>query len=488
MSDSPLLPYQAEWTADKSRVKIWEKSRRIGASYGEAFDSVMQAALAKEEGGQSTYYLSYNKEMTQQFIKDCALWAVKAHRAAKAVEEIVLRDADKDVTVYRIRFESGFDIWGLPSEARSLRSKQGRVIIDEAAFVENLRELLKAALALLMWGGSVRIISTHNGEDNAFNELIQDVRAGKKDYSLHRTTLDDALGDGLYRRICEVSKQAWSPKAETAWRDNLVADYGDGADEELFCVPASGSGIFLPRNMIEAVMDAAIPVVRWEPPASDFVDWGLDRAHSWTWDWCDEHLSTHIQRMDAGLRTVIGEDFGRSGDLTVVHPLQETRTLDLTTPFLLELRNCPFRTQKQILWYVLDRVPNFSGAAMDARGNGQALAEETRQQYGADRVAEVMLSESFYREHMPRMKAQFEDRSWNLPRDNQVMDDYRALKIVRGVPRVPDVRTQGESGKRHGDAAVAGLLAVYAAKIMEGGGRAEYKSISKRRMSRRGAW
>lgn len=215
MSDSPLLPYQAKWTADKSRVKIWEKSRRIGASYGEAFDSVMQAALAKEEGGQSTYYLSYNKEMTQQFIKDCAHWAVKAHRAAKAVEEIVLRDADKDVTVYRIRFESGFDIWGLPSEARSLRSKQGRVIIDEAAFVDDLPELLKAANALLMWGGSVRIISTHNGDDNPFNELIQDIRAGKKAYSLHRTTLDDALDEActvaFARSRGKSGRRSWRP-------------------------------------------------------------------------------------------------------------------------------------------------------------------------------------------------------------------------------------------------------------------------------------
>jgi len=46
----------------------------------------------------------------------------------------------------------------------NLRGKQGRVIIDEAAFHDNLEELLKAALALLMWGGEVRIISTHNGD------------------------------------------------------------------------------------------------------------------------------------------------------------------------------------------------------------------------------------------------------------------------------------------------------------------------------------
>ena len=27
-----LLPYQRRWAADTSRVRVWEKSRRIGAS------------------------------------------------------------------------------------------------------------------------------------------------------------------------------------------------------------------------------------------------------------------------------------------------------------------------------------------------------------------------------------------------------------------------------------------------------------------------
>lgn len=86
----------------------------------------------------------------------------------------------------------------MPSEPRSLRSKQGRVVIDEAAFVDNLPELLKAAMALRMWGGSVRIMSTHNGEDSDFNEMIKETRAGKRPYTLHRVTFDDALEQGLY--------------------------------------------------------------------------------------------------------------------------------------------------------------------------------------------------------------------------------------------------------------------------------------------------
>ena len=41
MSDlGVLLPYQQRWVLDESTVSVWEKSRRIGASYAEALKAV----------------------------------------------------------------------------------------------------------------------------------------------------------------------------------------------------------------------------------------------------------------------------------------------------------------------------------------------------------------------------------------------------------------------------------------------------------------
>ena len=196
-----LCLYQIAWLADRSRVKVWEKSRRIAASRIEALYTVLEAAKRKSEGGQNTYYLSYNKDMTRQYIKDCAWWAKVLGVVCGDIEEII-DDYDKNVTIFRIRFASGNEVEALPSEARSLRSKKGRVVIDEAAFVDDLAALLKAAMALLMWGGQVVILSTHNGDENAFNELLADIRGGKLPYSLHRTDLDAALAGGLYKAIC----------------------------------------------------------------------------------------------------------------------------------------------------------------------------------------------------------------------------------------------------------------------------------------------
>lgn len=466
-----LLPYQRRWVGDTSRVRVWEKSRRIGASYCEALQSVMEAAKSREAGGQDTFYLSYNKEMTQTFIRDCAFWAKAFNMLADEAEEVVLRDEDRDITVYRIRFASGFNVWGLPSEPRSLRSKQGRVIIDEAAFVDDLPELMKAAFALLMWGGSVSILSTHNGEDNPFNALVKDIRSGEKKYSLHRTTLDDAIADGLFKTICKRANppRPWMPEAEEVWRAGIIADYGDGADEELFCIPNRSSGAYLTATMIEACMEPA-PVLGWRAPAEDFVDWPLPVAETYTKGWITENLAPLLETLSQEQAHFCGVDFGRSGDLSVFWPATEEKDLRLVPPFVLELRNCPHRTQQQILFAILDRLPRFSGVSLDARGNGSALAEAARQEYGPGLVREVMISESWYRETMPLLKAGIEDKTLILPKDSGILTDFRSLRVMKGVARVPEQRIKdrtgagGHPGSRHGDSAVACAMMLDARK------------------------
>lgn len=88
--------------------------------------------------------------------------------AAEYLGEEVLRDEDKDVLTFVIRFSSGFRIAAFSSRPSNLRGKQGKVTIDETAFHEKLGELLKAAMALRLWGGRTHVIATHNGEANAF--------------------------------------------------------------------------------------------------------------------------------------------------------------------------------------------------------------------------------------------------------------------------------------------------------------------------------
>jgi phage FluMu gp28-like protein len=208
-------------------------------------------------------------------------------------------------------------------------------------------------------------------------------------------------------------------------------------------------------------MRQASPVVRWEMPA-DFAGRPETIRKGVTDDWCRDNLDPVIALLDPNLMTCFGEDFGRLGDLTVIWPLQIERGMNRRTPFVVELRNIPFRQQEQVLFYIADRLPRFFAGAMDARGNGQYLAETAMQRYG-QRIRQVMLTVEWYRENMPRFRAAFEDGNIEIPRDADILADHRMLVIEKGVVHVGERRERDTSGRpRHGDSAMAAALAYFA--------------------------
>ncbi|MFA7465638.1 MAG: hypothetical protein WCY54_11345, partial [Syntrophales bacterium] len=295
----------------------------------------------------------------------------------------------------------------------------------------------------------------------------------------HRVDFDQALADGLYARICQVLKREWTPEAQAEWRQSVIDFYGDDADEELFCIPSQGSGVWLTRALIEKCLSPEIPVIRYEQPAS-FAELPDHIRYAEVKDWCEEVLLPLLKTIKADRNCVLGEDFGRSGDLSVQIPLIEQQNASWRALFILELRNIPFQQQEQIFNYIADRLPRFRFGALDARGNGQYLAERAMQRYGSDRIAQVMLSDSWYRENMPAYKAAFEDGNILLPKDADIIEDHRAFRMIKGIAKLPEVRTKGQDKKlRHGDAGIAGALAWFAAR-QEGGGRIEYESVQKR--------
>jgi phage FluMu gp28-like protein len=454
---SILLPYQSRWIADPAQVKVCEKSRRVGITWTEAADAALAAASQR---GSDTWYIGYNKDMALEFVWTAAEWAKRFNRAARELEEIAINDENRDILAYRVRFASGHKITALSSRPSNLRGKDGRAVIDEAAFHDDLAGLMKAALAFTMWGGKVRVISTHNGADSAFNELVSDIRAGRLNYSLHRIAFDEAIAQGLFRKICERNEREWSEAAERAWRDEIVDFYGDNSDEELFCTPRANSSAYLSTPLIESRMRSASPVVRWAMPP-EFASEPDEVRSKIALDFCREQLDPAIALLDPALMSCFGEDFGRSGDLTVIWPLQIEARLTRRTPFAVELRNIPFRQQEQILFYIADRLPRFFAGAMDARGNGQYLAEIAMQRYG-NRIKQVMLSAEWYREQMPRYKAAFEDGTIELPKDDGILSDHRSLVMERGVVKVMERRERDATGARHGDSAIAGALAYFA--------------------------
>lgn len=488
-----LLPYQQEWVADEAQLKICEKGRRVGMTWAEAADAVL---IAIAELGSNYFYISATQDMAREFIEACALWA-RAYDAlasevsaglyddgAESASAAVQADpAARYIKTYELRFpKTGRRIVALSSRPTNLRGKQGTVGIDEAAFAPELAGLIKAAMAMLMWGDKVRIWSTHDGIENPFAQLITEVRAGKRGgvakANVHRVDFDRAVREGLFRRVCLRRGKPWSAEAQAEWVASARTFYGDDAAEELDCVPSQSAGAYLSLALIEQRMTPLKPPAgpalvrnRWDDAFAYLPE---DVRRHAIRGWVEENLRPHLDRMSPLRRHVFGEDFARSQDLTVIVVLEEDTDLTRRPRLVVELGNCPFSSQEQILFEIIDALPRFRGGAMDATGNGAALAEACAQKYGTEMIEQVKLSEAFYLAHMPKLKAALQDGTLlDLPRDDALRDDLRAIKLVKGIPRVPQVDTQSTAAKaaaaeggtkqrRHGDFAIALLMGVYA--------------------------
>ena len=464
---SVFLPYQQRlWsTVDSSKLSVHEKSRRTGFSWALAAIAAATASSARMADGMDVLYMGYEKDMTREFIDYVAEWAKSMQVAAGEVNEFVWTDPDhpeKQVGAFRIKFDSGYEVVALPSVPRALRGKQGLAILDEAAFMDDLKAVLKAALAFLMWGGRVVVCSTHDGYDNPFNELIEEIRAGRQRGVITRTTFDGACAEGLYRRICLVQGLEWSAEGEAEWRQEILDTYRENADEELNVIPNPASGVYLPGPLLEARTISDVPVWRWTAPPG-FTLWPEHQRVAHVQRLCEEELAPLLARLDPKTPHVFGVDFGRIRDITAIPILAIERNLVRRSRLVVELRNVPHEQQKQILFFVLKRVPMLRAGKMDAGGNGSYLAEVTQQEFGSI-IEPLQLSEPWYRENMPPMKAALEDGMLLLPRDREVIDDLRMLALVRGVARVPDRRRTDEGASRHGDAAIAYALAYAASR------------------------
>jgi phage FluMu gp28-like protein len=456
-----LLPYQKRWLNDASPLRIWEKSRRIGASWTAALEAVLDGM---KERGRNTFYLSYNKEMTRQFIRDCLYWSRALQAAAGYFEEEVLDENSKTVTVFRLTFVSGFEITALPSTEYALRSKQGNVILDEAAFTKEFDGIKKAALALLIWGGRFSILSTHNGDDSPFNVFLNRIKSGEEpDWSCHRTGFARAIDEGLYKKICQVQKREWTAAGEKEFVASVRRIYRDNAEEELDCVPVRSGSRYFPRFLLDACADGDIEILR-KGFEDAFLREPKEKRERAVEKWFKKEALPVIEAIEDPVG--IGQDFARSGDLTVLWLAGLTGKKRAATAAVIELRNWPFDQQWQF-WELLVRAlgGRFLGAALDARGNGQMIAEKAETEWPG-RAVQVMLNRPWYGEWFPKLRGRIEDREWTLPRDEYILGDFGVVRLKAGYPLIDDsTRMEGGAGtsrKRHGDGAVAAVLSLYA--------------------------
>jgi phage FluMu gp28-like protein len=475
LGDGILMAHQKAWVEDQSPFKAAEKGRRTGITFAEALDSTIWAAATRAGGGDNTWYIGDTKEKGLEFVGVCAAFARHVAKELLTINEFVFEDAQEDgttraIAAYRARFASGFQIAALSSRPAAIRGLQGRVVIDEAAFHQNVAKVIDACNALLIWGGVIRVISTHNGALNPFAELISEIRAGKRAGTVHRITFDDAVKNGLYERVRYLRGKTASAADKKTWYETIRRSFGSRVEamrEELDVIPREGEGVLLPLAWIESCATADYAVKRWAPPAEDFVDWPEAQRRAEMLAWLEREVAPLLARF-AHIRGpwALGEDFAMRQDRTCIALGYTALDLRRHVPLLLELARCPYDQQKQALFWLGEwlRARFFQQAILDANGNGMVLAQEARQRFGVERVLELVANDAWHREQTPKFRAAFEDKTIRIPADIDVRDDLRLIQVIGGVGKIPsDVRNVGvDGGRRHADAAVA-LMNFYAA-------------------------
>jgi len=382
-----FLPYQRRWLADRSRIKIWEKSRRIGATYVQSYEDVRDCIKGNVP---SVWFSSADESAAKEYIQLCEIWIDLFNAVAKKYKSGTCVDAH-GVRIYTVDFASGARINALSSNPKAFRSKGGKVVLDEFAFHADQEALWAAARPCITWGYPLRILSTHNGCSGRYYHFIERIKKGKSDWSLHSTPLSLAVTEGLADRIL---KKNLSKSERDAW---IAAEHATVGDEntwlqEYCCVPAGEESAFLPYEMI------------------------------------DKALRPDILGADSGGDLYVGVDIGRKNDLTVIWTVERVGSISITRD-VLELDRAPFAAQRDALFAALSR-PRMRRACIDATGLGMQLAEEAQTRFGRGSVEAVTFSAPVKEQLAYGLRRAVEDAQFLAPATHAVREDLHSVKRV----------------------------------------------------------
>lgn len=395
MSNGYLLPYQNAWLEDQSRFKIWEKSRRIGATFVQGYEDTEYCAMANVVN--KVYFSSADESAGKEYIDYIRFWSGKLNYAVTDFYEDFI-DTEKDITAMTAAFKNGSKIHALTSNPRRFRSKGGKTVLDEYAFHDDAEALWKAARPSITWGFPLRILSTYNGQSNRYYRFVQDVKKGKLKWSLHSTPITTAVEQGLADKIL---RRELTDEERQAWLDEERANCGDETTwlQEYMCVPVDESTAFLTYDLIRSCETDNEPV-----PFADIHD--------------------RTARFQGGL--YIGVDVGRKKDLTVITALTKSGSV-YETVFYIEIEKAPFAEQKALLW-VLFSHPDFRRACMDSTGLGMQMAEEAVTAFGKFRIEPVSFTAAVKEQLAYGLLRKFEDRRINVPARPEIREDLHSIR------------------------------------------------------------
>lgn len=383
-----FLPYQVRWLNDQSPIKIWEKSRRIGATYVQAYEDVREAAQNKWD----IWFSSADESAAREYILYCAKWARLFDRAAEYLGLVVL-DSEKDIKAYVVTLANGRRINALSSNPKAFRSKGGKVILDEFAWHEDAEALWAAARPCITWGFPLRILSTHNGTNCRFYRFIDGVKKGKLHWSHHITQIELAVNEGLLDKILrhkatDEEKTAWlKEQRESCFDENTWL-------QEYCCIPVDEVSAFLTYEMITNSErdDLLIPL---EAITGDLYG---------------------------------GMDIGRKKDLSVIWLIEKLGHVKYTR-LVRVMEKAPFSMQSETLFEFLGH-PRMRRFCIDATGIGMQLSEEAQDAFGKYKVEAITFTNAVKEDMGYGLKNSIEDRLLYIPSIFEIREDFHSIRKI----------------------------------------------------------
>jgi len=418
-----FLPYQQRWLNDKSPVKVWEKSRRIGATYVQSYEDVCDCV---EKNVEEVWFSSSDESAAKEYIEYCEQWIKLLKIAAKTRGKIIVNSED-DVKALVIEFANGTKIHALSSNPKAFRSKGGKVVLDEFAHHNNADELWTAASPCTTWGYPVRILSTHNGQNCRFFKFIEDIKKGKVDWNLHTTSIQLAVQEGL---VDKIFNRPSTLEEQEKWLKERQMNCFDEFTwlQEYCCVAIDEATAFLPYELIIS---------------------------------CElENLYKELEGLTGDI--YVGMDIGRKKDLTVIWVLEKLGNVNYTR-MVRVLEKTPFHIQEEILSNVL-KHHNLRRCCIDSTGLGMQLAESARYKFGEYRVEAVTFTNKVKEELAYNVRTHFEDRTVYIPSEYEIREDLHSVRRVTTAAGNIRFDVEKSDANGHADRFWALALALHSAQ------------------------
>ena len=430
MSDY-FLPYQKRWIQDDSPMKLYAKSRRIGITYATSYRANAKC-LRKPN---FTQWVTSRDELTaREFVTDyVAKWAKASNVVCRGLagDRFEVVDELHGIRAFTVEYSNGSRIVSLSSTPEAFAGKGGDVLIDEADLHKDSGKVIDMALPCTTWGGQLEMVSAlsvDGGPSTPFYRMLEDARHDNPmGWSLHETTIEDAVREGFADRVAALTGQKSDPDA---WLAQMRAKCrtADAWNTQYMLKPNTSAGSLLPYDLIAG---------------------------------CEVPLDELAARRETASAVYAGYDVGRKKDLGVWFELSRIGDVLWQTRYQVFDR-APFRVQFDFIADRLRANRNLVRLCIDSTGMGMMLAESLQDVFGKYRVEAVNFSAPVKEALAMPLKASFEDRRLRIAADPEIREDLH--KVRKTTTAAGNVRFEGErDDDGHADRFWALSLAVHAA-------------------------